>query len=134
MSRAADMILAWIKAMEEAQPQYGPLLQSTIDEVGYPAIDSRGVIRTIREDLDYWGAVGYMGGFAGNRLETMMYEALGSEYPKCKAEGDEEGMVRALAKGKFYETFGKWVKATEPQKLPMEEIPDWLAPFMDGKA
>ncbi len=134
MSRSSEMIIAWIKAMEAAQPQYGALLQSTVDQVGYPAIDSSGIIRTIRDDMEYWGAVGYMGGFAGTRVENMMYEALGSDYPKCKAAGDEEGMVRAMAKGKFYESFAAWIKGTEPQKLPMKEIPDWLAPFMNPTA
>jgi hypothetical protein len=130
--RSAAMILAWIRAMEEAQPQYGPLLQSTVDKVGYPAIDSGGVIRTIREDLAYWGAAGYMRGFAGSRVQNMMYQALGAEYPELKAAGDEEGMVLALKKGEFYETLHGWITSHDPQKLPMKEIPDWLRPFVVG--
>jgi hypothetical protein len=131
MERSSKMIQAWIQAMEDAQPQYGPLLESTVQKVGYPAIDDSGVIRTIGEKMNYWGAIGYMQGYAGSRVENMMYHVLGAEYPKLEAAGDEEGMVLALRKGKFYETFHQWIKATEPQPLPMKEIPEWLTPFMD---
>jgi hypothetical protein len=130
MGRSDDMILAWIKAMEDAQPQYGPLLQSTVDKIGYPAIDENGRIRTIRDDLAYWGAVGYMRGYAGSRVESMMYQALGSEYPRLRDADDEEGMSLALDKGKFYETLHQWIISHEAQRLPMKETPPWLAPFV----
>jgi hypothetical protein len=132
MDQSSKMVIAWIKAMEDEQPQYGALLQSTVDKVGYPAIDKNGVIRTIRDDLAYWGAVGYIQGFAGSRVENMMYQVLGAEYPKLKADDDEAGMVLALAKGKFYETFHQWIRSNEPEKLPMKEIPEWLSPFMNN--
>ena len=72
MDKSTQMILAWIQAMEDSQPEYGPLLQSTVDQVGYPAIDSNGTIRTIPDDLHFVGAGAYMRGFAGSRVETKM--------------------------------------------------------------
>lgn len=129
MSRLDDMIVAWIQAMEDEQPQYGPLLQSTVDKVGYPAIDENGVIRTIRDDMSYWGAVGFMRGYAGSLVQSMMYQMLGSEYPKFKAAGDEEGMALALEKGEFYKTLHQLIESYDPQKLPMKETPAWLVPF-----
>lgn len=130
MSRSDDMILAWIKAMETEQPQYGPLLQKTVDQVGYPAIDGTGTIRTIRDQMDYWAAVGYMQGYAGTLVETMMFETLGSEYPKLEKAGDEPGMALALEKGEFYKTLHQWITSHEPQKLPLGETPAWLIPFV----
>jgi hypothetical protein len=130
MTRSSDMIIAWIRAFEDVQPQYGPLLQATVDEVGYPAIDSNGTIRTIRDGLNFWGAGAYVRGFAGHRAETMMYQALGSEYPACQKADDEEGMVAALAKGKFYETLRDWITSNDADKLPMETTPKWLIPFV----
>ncbi len=129
--RGTAMILAWIQAMEDAQPQYGPLLQSTVDEVGYPAIDGEGKIRTVGESFDFWSAIGYMQGFAGNRTETRYYEIMGREYPALEAAGDEEGMVRARKRGQFFETLSQWIKSTEPEGLPMKTLPDWLKPFID---
>jgi hypothetical protein len=128
------MILAWIKAMEDAQPQYGALLQSTVDQVGFPAIDQGGVIRTIGDDLAYWGAAGYTRGFAKSRVESMYYQVMGGEYPKLKAAGDEEGMVLALAKGEFYQTLQRWIESHDPQKLRMKETPEWLAQFIKSPA
>jgi hypothetical protein len=132
MNRSVTMISAWVQAMEDAQPQYGVLLESTVDKVGYPAIDQDGVIRTIRDNMAYWGACGYMQGFARTRVERMYYRVMGDEYPKLQAASDEEGMVLALAKGEFFETFTQWIKSTEPQKLPMKETPVWLLPFMNS--
>jgi hypothetical protein len=80
------------KSLESAQPEYGPLLQSTVDKVGYPAIDQGGVIRTIGEQIDFWVATGYMQGFAGIHTETLYDEIMGEEYPELEASGDEEGM------------------------------------------
>lgn len=129
MSRSDAMISAWIQAMEDEQPQYGPILQSTVDKVGYPAIDEKGVIRTIREEMAYWVAAGYMQGYAGSRVENMMHETLGSEYPKRRKAGDEKGMAMALEKGEFYKSLHQWIISHDAQKLPMKETPAWLAPF-----
>jgi hypothetical protein len=125
------MIKAWIKAMEDGQPQYGPLLQSTVDKVGYPAIDEDGSIRTIGEGLSFWGAVGFTQGFARNRTENRYYEIMGAEYPALEAAGDEEGMVIARKRGEFFESFSQWIKSNEPDGLPMKSTPDWLQPFLD---
>jgi len=132
MKRSSEMIHAWMQAMEDAQPQYGGLLESTIDKVGYPAIDRDGVIRTIRDNMDYWAACGNMQGYAGSSVETMYYRVMGEEYPKLQTADDEEGMVLALAKGEFFETFAQWIRSTEPQKLPMKETPEWLLPFTNS--
>jgi hypothetical protein len=128
------MIYAWIKAMEDAQPQYGPLLQRTVDKVGYPAIDQEGVVRTIGERFAFWGAIGYMQGFAGSNTENRYYEIMGRDYPALEAAKDEEGMVLANKKGKFFESFSRWIKSNEPEGLPMKTIPDWLKPFMEDSA
>jgi hypothetical protein len=127
------MIEAWIKALEDEQPQYGPLLQSTVDRVGYPAIDDEGVIRTIGEEFDFWEAIGFMRGYAGSHTETRYYKIMGEEYPALKAAGDEEGMVVAAKRGQFFESLSQWIKSNEPDGLPMKTVPDWLKPFMDGQ-
>lgn len=129
--RSTEMITAWIRAMKDAQPQYGPLLQSTVEEVGYPAIDQTGVIRTIREKSAFWSAIGYMQGFAGNSTETQYYRIMGEEYPALEAAGDEEGMVLAWKRGQFFESLSAWIKSNEPEGLPMKTVPDWLKPFVD---
>lgn len=129
--RSAEMIEAWINAMENAQPQYGPLLQSTVDKVGYPAIDGEGKIRTIGEEFAFWNAIGYMQGFAGNSTENRYYEIMGSEYSALEAARDEEGMVLARKKGQFFESLSEWIKSNEPEGLPMKTTPDWLKPFVD---
>src|ERR1022692_463903 len=129
--RSTKMIHAWIKAMEDAQPQYGTLLQSTVDKVGYPAIDEEGIIRTIGEKFAFWGAIGYMQGFAGHNTENRYYEIMGREYPALEAAGDEEGMVLARKRGQFFESLSQWIKSNEPEGLPMKAIPDWLKPFVD---
>ena len=129
--RGTEMILAWIQAMEDAQPQHGPLLQSTVDTVGYPAIDDDGVIRTVGESFAFWSAIGYMQGFAGHNTETRYYDIMGREYPALEAAGDEEGMVRARKRGQFFETLSRWIKSTEPEGLPMKTVPDWLKPFVN---
>jgi hypothetical protein len=134
MSRGSEMIEAWIAHMERAQPQYGPLLQSTVDEVGpLPAIDEGGAIRTIREDIKFWMAAGYAQAYAATLVDHKRINVMGGEYPKLREAGDEEGMVLARQKGKFYETLRDWIKSTEPMQLPMKQIPDWLAPFMKEK-
>ncbi|HEX8507958.1 MAG TPA: hypothetical protein VF635_00460 [Propionibacteriaceae bacterium] len=62
------MILALNRAVEAAQPEFGPLLQRTIDEVGYPAIGSDGKIYTIKDDLNYWARSGVVRGAARRRV------------------------------------------------------------------
>jgi len=129
--RSNEMIEAWITAMEAAQPQYGPLLQSTVDEVGYPAIDDQGKIRTIGERFAFWGAIGFMQGYAGSRTENRYYDIMGRQYPALEAAGDEEGMVLARKRGQFFESLSQWIRSNEPEGLPMKSTPDWLKPFVD---
>lgn len=134
MKRSVGMIYAWIQAMEDAQPQYGPLLQSTVDKVDYPCIDQDGVIRTISEGLTYAAASGFMQGCASSHVENMKNHLLAHEYTKLKAAKDEEGMAVALAKWNFYKTLHQWIQSNDPQKLPMNETPGWLSPFMNSDA
>jgi hypothetical protein len=129
--RSTEMMYAWVRALEEAQPQYGPLLQSTVDRVGYPAIDEKGIVRTIGEKFAFWGAIGYMQGFAGSYTERRSDEIMGREYPALEAAGDEKGMVIAMKKGRFFESLSQWIKSNEPEGLPMETVPNWLKPFVD---
>lgn len=117
--------------MEDAQPQYGPLLQSTVDKVGYPAIDEDGEIRTIGDGLDFWAAVGWIRGYAGRITETRHDEIMGVAYLALEAVRDEEGMVLARRKGEFFDSFSRWIESNEPEALPMKSTPDWLQPFLD---
>jgi hypothetical protein len=131
MASGSDMIDAWIRQLEVQQPDFGPLLQSTVDAVGaLPAIDSSGVIRTIGDDIAFWMASGFAKAYAAQMVEYKQVSVMGADYPRLRAAGDEEGMIQALEKNKFYETLHTWIETTEPLQRRMAETPQWLAPFL----
>jgi hypothetical protein len=130
-SKSARMIEAWIYAIENEQPQYGPLLLATVNTVGpLPAIGDDGEIHTIREGLQFWIASGYAQAFAASRVESMRIRLMGKDYPKLESVGDERGMVSAQKQGEFYETLHSWILSNDPTPLPLEVVPEWLAPFL----
>jgi hypothetical protein len=127
------MIDAWIKQMVLEQPEYGPLLRSTVEKVGpLPAVDESGTIYSIGDDMKFWMASGFAKSYAATSVGYMRINVMGGEYPQLKEAGDEEGMILALEKGKFYETLEAWIQSTEPLKRRMTEIPAWLQPFVSG--
>ncbi len=135
MSKGGEMIHAWIKQMELEQPEYGHLLQSTVDKVGpLPAIDDIGAIYSIADDMKFWMASGFAKAYAASVVKNMQVTLMGGRYPELRAAGDEEGMIDALEKNKFYESFHAWIQSTEPLRRRMTEIPAWLAPYVGSSA
>jgi hypothetical protein len=133
MSKGAAMIDAWVDQMEQAQPEYGPLLISTTEKVGVlPAIDDDGSIKSISDGIKFWAASGFAQSFTAQSVENRRIELLGSEYPELEAAGDEDGMILAQQKAEFYETLQEWIEDTEPQQRCIAEVPAWLAPFLSA--
>ncbi len=83
--------------------------------------------------MKFWMASGFAKAYAAGSVDNKRINIMGGEYPKLREARDEEGMVLALKKGKFYETLHSWIESTEPLQLPMKQIPEWLAPFVDKR-
>jgi hypothetical protein len=128
-SAAGSSIMdAWLNALEAAQPQHGPLLQSTLDQVGnLPAVCDDGSIYTVSHDR-YWYAAGYARSYTSIQADNRHIAAVLAE-AKAKETKDELTMVRKEAEAEFWETVKTWVDSAAPSRMAPDVIPTWLARF-----
>lgn len=126
-SDGGEIIEAWLTYLETAQPSHGSLLTRTVEAVGPPpAVTSGGAIVTIGEHLEYWSAVGFTQSYAGSRADRFRIKAW-LDYSDAENAGDEQKMVRDLARARFWESVRDWVQSVDPLPLRPETEPAWLA-------
>lgn len=124
----SDIIQAWLKELEAAQPQHGPLLQNTLDRVGnLPAVGDDGIIYTVSHDR-YWYAAGYARSFASLQADNRRISAVLAE-ARARESRDEHTMVRKEAEAAFWETVQQWVDSAAPARVTPDVVPGWLASF-----
>lgn len=129
----SDIIEAWLDELEAMQPEYGPLLQSTLDLVGnLPAVGADGNIYTVSHNR-YWTAVGYSQSYARNRADGRRIDAVLAE-AQAKDAGNEPAMVRKETEAEFWATVQGWVNSNEPSRMLPDVLPSWLARFSPGRS
>ena len=128
-SAAGSSIMeAWLNELEAAQPQHGPLLQSTLDQVGnLPAVGDDGSIYTVSHDR-YWYAAGSARSYTSIQADNRHIVAVLAE-AKAEETKDELTMVRKEAEAEFWETVKTWVDSAAPSRMAPDVIPTWLARF-----
>jgi hypothetical protein len=125
-SKEHKIITAYLQHLEATQPQYGPLLVSTVEAVGPPpAVDSDGSIRTISESLHYWTAVGFTRSYASAMADHMATDAW-LKYGDAESEKDEATMVSELARARFWKSVSEWLKEIDPLPMRPATDPAWL--------
>jgi hypothetical protein len=122
----SEIIMAWLEELSATQPEYGPLLQSTIESVGgLPAASSDGAIYTVSHDR-YWYAAGYAKAFASQMADSRRITAVLAEMEAKKAR-DEPEMVRNEAEADFWGSVQGWVDSAGASRMRPEAVPPWLA-------
>lgn len=125
---SAALIEAWLDQLAKTQPQYGPLLQSTVDTVGQlPAVDDDGHCYTVSHD-NYWFAAGYAKAYATQRADGRRIEAVLAEM-KAKKVKDELTMTQKEDEANFWESVGSWLEAVDVARMRPDPLPEWLARF-----
>jgi hypothetical protein len=124
----SSIMKGWLNELEAAQPRHGPLLQSTLDQVGnLPAVGDDGSIYTVSHDR-YWYAAGYARSYTSTQADNRHIAAVLAE-AKAKETKDEPTMVRKEAEAEFWETVKAWVDSAAPSRMAPDVIPTWLARF-----
>jgi hypothetical protein len=124
----SKIIMAWLDELAATQPEYGPLLQHTVDSVGgLPAVSDDGAIYTISHN-SYWYAQGYAKAFATQMADSRRIDAVLAEVEAKKAT-DEPTMVRKEAEASFWESVQGWVDSKGTLRMKPDKVPLWLAKF-----
>jgi hypothetical protein len=124
----SSIIQAWLNELEAAQPQHGPLLQSTLDKVGaLPAVSDDGSIYTVSHNR-YAYAAGYTRSYTSMQADHRRMAAVlaGAEARETK---DEPTMVRKEAEAEFWKSVRLWVDSAAPSRMAPDVVPGWLASF-----
>jgi hypothetical protein len=124
----SSIMQAWLNELEAAQPQHGPLLQSTLAKVGnLPAVSDDGSIYTVSHNR-YWYAAGYTRSYTSLQANHRRIAAVLAE-AKAKETRDEPTMVRKEAEAEFWESVQGWVDSSAPSRTAPDVMPDWLTRF-----
>lgn len=130
-ARSADgssIMQAWLNELEAAQPQHGPLLQSTLDKVGaLPAVSDDGSIYTVSHNR-YSYAASYTRSYTSLQADQRRIAAVLAE-AEAKDAKDEPTMVRKEAEAEFWESVRLWVDSAAPSRMAPDVVPGWLARF-----
>ena len=127
----SDIIEAWLDELEANQPEHGPLLQSTLDAVGYlPVVGDDGNLYAVSHSR-YWVAVGYSQSYARGRAERRRIDSVLAEAQASKV-GDALTMRQKEAEAQFWDSVQAWVNVNEPSSVTADGVPDWLARFSIG--
>ena len=109
----SSVIEAWLNELEAAQPQYGPLLKSTLGKVGnLPVVGDDGIIYTVSHDR-YWYAVGYARSYASSRADNRRITAVLAAAEPNETK-DEVTMIRREAEAEFWQSVQLWVDSAAP--------------------
>jgi hypothetical protein len=121
----SEILKAWMAALAAAQPEYGPLLQSTVDEVGaLPAAGGRGAIYTISHDR-YVAAEAYSKAYVTEELKYTC-DLLIEESEEARKNSDELTMVQKEDEVRFWTDVSDWIKSRGAARIRPEPIPAWI--------
>ena len=127
-SKSSEMISAWLDELARLQPQYGRLLQSTVDGAGLlPAISDNGTIYTISHKT-FWAAVGFSSALAGHMAERRRTGAVLAMVEARNAQ-DEATMVRKDDEAKFWTDVHSWIESVGVARTRPPILPQWLERF-----
>jgi hypothetical protein len=122
----AAIIDLWLNELEKVQPQHGPLLQSTVDEVGQlPAVNDNGSIYTVSHN-GYGFAAGFAKGYARRRAENLQRYAVVAKIEARKTK-NEPVMVQKEDEADFWGSVKSWVEAVGVTRMKPDPLPEWLA-------
>jgi hypothetical protein len=121
-----DVIDIWLDELAKAQPQFGQLLQSTVDTIGQlPAIDDDGAAYTISHD-DFWSAASYAESFVQTVIDHRRASAVVAESEAIK-KNDDRLAAKKEAEATFWESVETWIETVGAARVKPEHLPDWLA-------
>ena len=119
------LVEEWFAALVAAQPGYGPLLTSTLDEVGQlPAVRGDGVYTISHDRYVMWAAASRS--YAYHTAQARYRRALLKKAAARKA-GDEGAMLELEAEHEFWESVADWVDTTKALQRKPGVVPAWLA-------
>jgi hypothetical protein len=122
------IVEAWLNELEAAQPQHGPLLRNTLDQVGnLPAVGDDGSIYTVSHDR-YWFAAGCARSYASIQADNRRITAVLAE-AQAKEARDDPTMARKEAEAEFWESVKHWVGSAAPSRMAPGVMPAWLVRF-----
>jgi stress response protein SCP2 len=125
-------VVAWLDALAAAQPEFGPLLQATVEEVGLlPAADESGRLYSISHDR-FWWAHGYSTAAAKGLAERRKIDATLAVIA-ARERVDELTMVHKHAESDFWSDVADWVEAVGAAKVVPDPQPSWLVGARTGR-
>lgn len=122
---ANDILKAWLRALADAQPEFGPLLQSTVDEVGPLPAAGAGAICTIDHDT-YRFHAGKSKAFVTAYLEPRI-NRLAVEGQDARKAKDEQTMVKKEGEARFWHDVSDWVSSRGAGRMRPDPPPAWVA-------
>jgi hypothetical protein len=124
---ASTILEAWLEALADNQTEFGPLRQSTVNEVGpVPAVASdRPEVFTISDDM-YIDAAAYTEARIVTGLE-FKHNRLIVEREEARKIKDEDTMIRKEDEARFWSDVSAWVKSHGTARKMPDPIPSWLA-------
>jgi len=120
-----DIIKAWLDALAKAQPEFGPLLQSTVDEVGPLPAAGNGTIYTISHD-NYVYCAAKSKAFVTTYLEYPI-NRLAMQGQEARKAGDEQTMVQKVDEERFWSDVSNWVQSRGAGRTRPDPPPAWVA-------
>ncbi len=118
----SEILKAWLNALTDAQPEYGPLRQSTVDEVGaLPAAGGTGAIYTISHDR-YVAAEAYSKAYVTVELKYTC-DLLAVESEEARKTNDELTMVQKEDEVRFWTDVSDWIESRGTARMRPDPIP-----------
>jgi hypothetical protein len=123
--RQGEILTAWLQELANAQPEFGPLLQSTVDRVGaLSAAGDGGVIYAVSHRR-------YR--FAARASETGVTRLIGTIRNRAIVAGeeardakDEPTMIQNEDKVRFWTDVLDWVESAGAARMHPDPVPDWI--------
>ena len=120
-----DILGAWLQELADVQPNFGPLLQSTMDKVGaLPAAGGDDTIYTVGHERYTWAA-GFSKAFM-ERLAKYKYADAMFEAGEAEDANDELTMAKKDDEARFWQDVMDWVASAGTARMRPAPVPAWI--------